>query len=287
MDEDRIIMESVREFGTRWSYIVKRMPGRTDNAIKNRYNSAMRRQKRLEKLHEAAARGEVEMPKPRARSVTGGCKRSAKRRREEEEKAVTEEGAGTPTLSPSPQEGMACAAAIPVLPCAAGTGCGAATGGEGGSILLGSATLLGTRVPPPSAALKPVPAAGSPRRAKAAKKTPVSALPSLMHPPLSSVPNLADAQGMVPSPLVPSPPSEERLAHLAAMLASNEQIGGGSVSNLGSNLHRDELVDLFAGGALPYYPAHALGQQSFGGLGHPMTLGEGEMGALAVPQPLP
>ena len=69
MDEDRIIMESVREFGTRWSYIVKRMPGRTDNAIKNRYNSAMRRQKRLEKLHEAAARGEVEMPKPRARSV--------------------------------------------------------------------------------------------------------------------------------------------------------------------------------------------------------------------------
>lgn len=36
VDEDRIIMESVREFGTRWSYIVKRMPGRTDNAIKNR-----------------------------------------------------------------------------------------------------------------------------------------------------------------------------------------------------------------------------------------------------------
>ena len=29
-DEDRVIMESVREFGTRWSHIVKLMPGRTE-----------------------------------------------------------------------------------------------------------------------------------------------------------------------------------------------------------------------------------------------------------------
>ena len=49
-EEDRIIMESVARYGTRWSKIVKLMPGRTDNAIKNRYNSAMRKVKRLEKI---------------------------------------------------------------------------------------------------------------------------------------------------------------------------------------------------------------------------------------------
>ena len=36
-----------------------------------RYNSAMRRHKRLQRLREAADRGEGEMPKPRARSITG------------------------------------------------------------------------------------------------------------------------------------------------------------------------------------------------------------------------
>ena len=49
-EEDRMIMESVARYGTRWSKIVKLMPGRTDNAIKNRYNSAMRREKRNAKL---------------------------------------------------------------------------------------------------------------------------------------------------------------------------------------------------------------------------------------------
>ena len=37
-EEDRIINEGVAELGTKWSEIVKRLPGRSDNSIKNRFN---------------------------------------------------------------------------------------------------------------------------------------------------------------------------------------------------------------------------------------------------------
>jgi len=42
-EEDETLLRAVAELGSQWSIIVKRMPGRTDNAIKNRYNTIQRR----------------------------------------------------------------------------------------------------------------------------------------------------------------------------------------------------------------------------------------------------
>ena len=78
-EEDQLIFQGVAELGMRWSEIVKRLPGRTDNAIKNRYHTHQRRKQRAEQriqqgkaVRGGAAAASALLSLPAAAEATGG-----------------------------------------------------------------------------------------------------------------------------------------------------------------------------------------------------------------------